>query len=121
MFLATNHNFTIQAGDFRRVGAKLVDIAAVITSPPYNAGKEYETELSWPEWGKLLDDLGALCAKVIAPGGYLCLNVPMWMFSRPRHFVRCAAKAIVEAHIPFVDWITWVKGPLESPERDTTG
>lgn len=33
MFLATNDDFTIQADDFRTAGAKLVDIAAVITSP----------------------------------------------------------------------------------------
>jgi site-specific DNA-methyltransferase (adenine-specific) len=57
-------------------------VALVVTSPPYFAGKEYETSLgqggvpaSYLEYLALLRDVFAECGRVLEPGGRIAVNV----------------------------------------------
>ncbi|MEI6700161.1 MAG: site-specific DNA-methyltransferase [Actinomycetota bacterium] len=57
-------------------------VALVVTSPPYFAGKAYETELdqegipsTYLEYLQLLTEVFAECARVLEPGGRMAINV----------------------------------------------
>jgi site-specific DNA-methyltransferase (adenine-specific) len=57
-------------------------VALVVTSPPYFAGKAYETDLgqghipgSYLEYLKMLRDVFAECKRVLEPGGRMAINV----------------------------------------------
>jgi DNA modification methylase len=57
-------------------------VALVITSPPYFAGKAYETELdadgipaNYLEYLEMLRDVFAECVRVLEPGGRIAVNV----------------------------------------------
>jgi site-specific DNA-methyltransferase (adenine-specific) len=57
-------------------------VALVVTSPPYFAGKAYETDLgaghvpaTYLEYLRMLRDVFAECLRVLEPGGRLCVNV----------------------------------------------
>jgi len=47
----------------------------MITSPPYNAGKEYDEDLNLEEYLRLLGSVWAETYRVLAPGGRACINV----------------------------------------------
>jgi DNA modification methylase len=73
----------IWVGDSRSMD-DVVDasVALVVTSPPYFAGKEYETELgsgvvpaSYVEYLEMLRDVFAECRRVLEPGGRIVVNV----------------------------------------------
>ena len=42
----------------------------IITSPPYNVGKEYEHFETWDDYFDFIGRFGELCATVLEPGGY---------------------------------------------------
>lgn len=57
-------------------------VALVITSPPYFAGKEYETDLAaghvpatYVEYLEMLTEVFAVCADKLEPGGRMAVNV----------------------------------------------
>jgi DNA modification methylase len=57
-------------------------VALVVTSPPYFAGKAYETDLeaghipsTYLEYLAMLRDVFAECRRVLEPGGRMCVNV----------------------------------------------
>jgi modification methylase len=57
-------------------------VALVVTSPPYFAGKEYETDLagghvpgSYVEYLEMLHDVFAVCLRKMEPGGRMAINV----------------------------------------------
>jgi site-specific DNA-methyltransferase (adenine-specific) len=57
-------------------------VALVVTSPPYFAGKAYETDLeaghipsTYLEYLGMLRDVFAECRRVLEPGGRMCVNV----------------------------------------------
>lgn len=70
-------------GDARDMGAVNDDsVALVVTSPPYYAGKEYETELgqggvpsSYIDYLLMLRDVFAECWRALEPGGRIAVNV----------------------------------------------
>jgi site-specific DNA-methyltransferase (adenine-specific) len=49
-------------------------IHLVVTSPPYNAYKEYDENLSFTEYLTLLHEVFAECYRVLAPGGRMVVN-----------------------------------------------
>ena len=50
-------------------------IQLVVTSPPYNASKVYDDDLSLKEYLDLLQDVFSECYRVLSPGGRMVVNV----------------------------------------------
>jgi site-specific DNA-methyltransferase (adenine-specific) len=50
-------------------------IHLMVTSPPYNARKEYDEDLSLDEYLALLKDIFAETHRVLVPGGRACVNI----------------------------------------------
>ena len=50
-------------------------IHMMITSPPYNASKEYDMDLNFTEYLQLLRDVFSECYRVLTPGGRAIVNV----------------------------------------------
>jgi hypothetical protein len=47
----------------------------IVTSPPYNIGKEYEQGISPEQWYKLLRKVFAECYRVLDMGGRIAVNI----------------------------------------------
>ncbi len=47
----------------------------MVTSPPYNVGKEYDKDLSMPEYLELIENVMAETYRVLVDGGRACVNV----------------------------------------------
>lgn len=47
----------------------------MVTSPPYNAGKEYDKDLNLADYLAMLKRVWAETLRVLAPGGRACINV----------------------------------------------
>ncbi len=47
----------------------------MVTSPPYNVGKEYDQDLSMPDYLALLGRVWQETRRVLVPGGRMCINV----------------------------------------------
>jgi site-specific DNA-methyltransferase (adenine-specific) len=47
----------------------------MVTSPPYNVGKEYDEDLTLPEYLEFLSRVWAEAYRVLVPGGRACVNV----------------------------------------------
>src|SRR5512138_2180772 len=47
----------------------------VVTSPPYNVGKEYDEDLSMGDYLAFLERVWAEAKRALVPGGRLCINV----------------------------------------------
>jgi len=47
----------------------------MVTSPPYNVGKEYDVDLNLREYLDLLRDVFAETYRVLVPGGRACVNI----------------------------------------------
>ncbi len=50
-------------------------IHLMVTSPPYNAGKEYDEDLTLVEYLGFLDKVWAEVLRVLVPGGRACVNI----------------------------------------------
>ncbi|HEX9645447.1 MAG TPA: site-specific DNA-methyltransferase [Acidimicrobiia bacterium] len=50
-------------------------VALMITSPPYNVGKDYDDDLSLDEYLRLLESVFAETLRVMEPGGRVAVNV----------------------------------------------
>ena len=50
-------------------------IHLMVTSPPYNASKEYDEDLSLKEYLQLLKDVFQEVFRVLVPGGRACVNI----------------------------------------------
>lgn len=47
----------------------------MVTSPPYNVGKEYDEDLTLDEYREFLTSVWKEVYRVLVPGGRVCLNV----------------------------------------------
>jgi len=79
MTSATDVFDTIYCDDSRHMGA-IEDGAAqlVVTSPPYNVDKDYDTHDDnrlFHEYLKLLDAVWCECYRVLCPGGRIAINI----------------------------------------------
>ncbi|MDO8689899.1 MAG: site-specific DNA-methyltransferase [Dehalococcoidia bacterium] len=56
---------------------ELVDncVSLVVTSPPYNVGKDYDDDLTMGDYLGLLERVFKECYRVLQPGGRACINV----------------------------------------------
>ncbi len=77
---AKDTSFCGDARDMRDLNDN--SVALVVTSPPYFAGKAYETDLgqghvpgSYLDYLKMLRDVFAECKRVLEPGGRMAINV----------------------------------------------
>jgi len=50
-------------------------IHLVVTSPPYNVGKDYDANLTMPEYLAFLEKVWVEVYRVLVPGGRACINV----------------------------------------------
>lgn len=50
-------------------------VAVSVWSPPYHVGKNYESEQSYDDWVKMLNDVIKLHILVLKPGGFLAVNI----------------------------------------------
>ena len=73
-YLAPNQ---IHQGDARALLERARPESASLSfwSPPYFVGKSYETELDFPAWSSLLRETIAGHFPVVAPGGFLAVNI----------------------------------------------
>ena len=73
-FLAANR---LYCGDSRALLRRIEPetVALSFWSPPYFVGKSYEKHLSFEEWQELLSEVIRLHFDVIAPGGFLAINI----------------------------------------------
>lgn len=73
-FLAPNR---LYRGDSRALLRQVEpeSVALSFWSPPYFVGKSYEKHLSFEEWQGLLNEVIRLHFGVIAPGGFLAINI----------------------------------------------
>ena len=73
-YLAPNE---IYQGDARTLleRARPESVSLSFWSPPYFVGKSYETELDFPAWSSLLRETIAGHFPVVAPGGFLAVNI----------------------------------------------
>lgn len=64
-------------GDNMRVLKGIPDrsMQLIVTSPPYNVGKEYESNLGIDEYLSQQDAIIGLCEQLLAPGGSICWQV----------------------------------------------
>jgi DNA modification methylase len=50
-------------------------IHLLVTSPPYNVGKEYDADLTLEEYISFLEHVWVECYRVLVPGGRACINI----------------------------------------------
>ena len=62
-------------GDSRALPLPDNCVHLVVTSPPYNASKDYDEDLSLKEYLTLLHEVFAECYRVLTPGGRMVVNV----------------------------------------------
>ncbi|MEM1918254.1 MAG: DNA methyltransferase, partial [Sulfolobales archaeon] len=67
----------IVLGDAREVLRKLPDrcVHLVVTSPPYNVGKEYDEDLTLGEYLDFIEEVMREVYRVLVWGGRICFNV----------------------------------------------
>tara|TARA_B100000459_G_scaffold69533_1_gene38430 strand:+ start:1899 stop:2855 length:957 start_codon:yes stop_codon:yes gene_type:complete len=66
---------TLHVADSRHLDLPDNCVHLVVTSPPYNASKAYDEDLSLSEYLELLYDVFAECYRVLTPGGRMVVNV----------------------------------------------
>jgi len=66
---------SVLCGDARTLPFPDNCVHLVVTSPPYNASKEYDEDLSLKEYLSLLHEVFAECYRVLTPGGRMVVNV----------------------------------------------
>lgn len=74
--VAPDHLGRVVLGDSRKLDF-LPDASChlVVTSPPYNAGKDYDPDLSLAEYRTLLQQVFGEVYRVLVPGGRLAVNI----------------------------------------------
>src|SRR6266478_981661 len=84
-YSAENH-LTIKREDCIRFLKSLPDSSAqlVVTSPPYNVGKEYEQRQSLKDYIEFQEQVIQECERVLKPGGSICWQTGNHLDNRGR-------------------------------------
>jgi DNA modification methylase len=68
-----NHIFCCSAEKMAELPDNSVHL--LVTSPPYNVGKEYDLDLTLEEYITFLKQVWLECYRVLVPGGRACINI----------------------------------------------
>ena len=68
-----NRIFTHSSEDMRHLPDDSVHL--MVTSPPYNVGKEYDQDLSLTDYQDFLHNVWSEVRRVLVPGGRACINI----------------------------------------------
>lgn len=102
---------TIYHGDCREILPQLTNnsVDLMVTSPPYNVGKEYEEGISRSKYADLLVGFAHALKIVLAPDGRFCINIPPTMGSHSVIFspYKILLDALEDAGLCLRDVITW--------------
>jgi modification methylase len=66
---------TINCSSSENLGLPDNSVGLVVTSPPYNVGKSYDSDMTLDEYFALMFRVLSECQRVLEPGGKLCINV----------------------------------------------
>ena len=109
----------IHVGDARQMSEVLdSSVALVVTSPPYFAGKDYETALgeghipaSYRDYLTMLTEVFAECVRKLEPGGRIAVNVAN-LGRRPYRSLAADVVTILQDDLKLLlrGEIVWVKG-----------
>jgi len=101
----------VVCGDCRKVMSEWPEdcIDLVVTSPPYNVGKEYEEGVTKKEYKKLLSEFCKRLEDVLKVDGRFCINIPQTMGSHkvvfsPLYFL---LDEIEKSELKLRDIVTW--------------
>lgn len=94
-------------------------VGGIITSPPYNVEKEYEKGVSFSEHLENIEAVMAECARVLVPGGTMCINVTDILnfrgvkgknsFSQIQPMAHIYQKMLRKHDVYLRDQLVWVK------------
>jgi site-specific DNA-methyltransferase (adenine-specific) len=97
-------------GDSREVLKTISGVNLVITSPPYNVGKEYEDILSLSEYEQMLTEVYTSCYNSMSENSRICVNIPYNM-THPNGDVYnpyiCNYTALIKSGFKYRETITW--------------
>jgi len=96
---------------------KSIDIC--VTSPPYNAKKEYEkTQQTREEFFEFQKLWLREVFRLLKDGGKLFVNIGWWSGKREKRFFLPLNFITIAENIGFrlTSWINWVKGSLKAPQ-----
>ena len=71
----SEHANTVLCGDSRALPLPDNCVHLVVTSPPYNASKDYDEDLSLKEYLTMLHEVFAECYRVLTPGGLSLIHI----------------------------------------------
>ncbi len=109
---------TVYKGDARKTGLEEASVAAVITSPPYNIGAEYEDVsdvMPWAEYQELTMDVADEMYRVLDERGRIWVNIqPTVPFkvgdnSKRMNLLQMWTASLDYAGFLYRDTITWIQ------------
>lgn len=75
-------------------------VALSVWSPPYFVGKEYEADLSFDDWRKLISEAICLHFPILKPGGFLVINIADILCFRDEGMPRIQADVVSRKRSP---------------------
>ena len=106
----------IYHGDARQIlpQIKLNSVAVSVWSPPYFVGKQYETDLTFKDWKKLISETIQLHFPLIKPGGFLVINIADILCFKDASMPRIQADAVQRKRLAITKeeiMQTWSENP----------
>ncbi len=103
------------------------EAALVVTSPPFNIGKIYESKMSVADYTKLMQDVIAECVRIVRPGGSICWDLGMSLIGRDRFtsllllLGPCFERYADDGVLRYRNTIIWYFGHGLHPKRRFSG
>jgi adenine-specific DNA-methyltransferase len=79
----------------------------VVTSPPYNIGKAYETRLSLDDYISQQREVIVECVRALKPSGSICWQVGNYVYDREIVPLNTVLHPIRELHLKMRNRIIW--------------